>query len=133
MILPFQWIWHHYNRLQKGIVGGLSDTFDTKKSSAIPSWVKEILLIVLGTLLLPLYLREKMIVGMFKGLWFVIKKTFLFSMRFCLCFPLAIFLTILLIGPNWLAPSHYPNPIHYSHFTKWVLAIEKADRLKGNN
>ena len=133
VILPFRWIFGQFDLMKKSIVGGVSSHLDTQKPSAIPSWIKQILLIVFGTILLPLYLREKLIWGMFRGLWFVTKQTFLFGTRLCLCFPLAVFLAILLIGPDWLAPDGYPNPIDYSDMDQWLRAVERADRLRINS
>jgi hypothetical protein len=132
VILPFRWILGQVDLMKKSIVGGVSSHLDTKKPSAIPSWIKEILVIVVGTLLLPLYLREKIMLGMFRGLWFVTKQTFLFGTRVCLCFPLAVFLAILLIGPDWLAPDGYPNPMNYSNVHQWWRAVDYIDGLRIN-
>ncbi len=133
VILPFRWIFGQVDLMKKSIVGGVSNHLDTKKPSAIPSWIKEILLIVLGTLLLPLYLRERIIWGMFWSLWFVTKKTFLFGTRLCLCLPLAVFLAILPTGPDWLAPAGYPSPVNYSNVHQWFQAVERAEHLRINS
>lgn len=133
VILPFRWILGQTNLMKKSIVGGVSNHLDTKKPSAIPSWIKEILLIVVGTLLLPLYLREKIMLGMFKGLWLATKQTFLFGTRFCLCFPLAVFLAILLTGPDWPSPDDgYLNPMNYSNVYQWWRAVQYSEGLRIN-
>ena len=119
IILPIQWMLQVYERIQKGIIGGLSEKFDTQKSSQIPKWVREILLIVLGTLLLPLYVRGVLVSGSLRGMWYSIRKSILVGTHFLLYFPLAIFLVSILIGNQWLSPSQYPD------INQWAKAVDK--------
>lgn len=130
IILPLRWILEQIRLLQKGVVGKVSDTLDTKKPSAIPSWIKQILLIALGAILLPLYLRDRLIFGTLKLIWWGVKKAFFLGVQACLFFPLAVLLAVLLLGPDWLAPEGYPNPIDYSNVHQWFKAVERTDRLR---
>lgn len=117
IVLPWQWIMGYYNRAQQAVVDGVSTTLD-QKTSAIPLWIREILLILLAIIILPFYLRDKLFFGSLYAVWWLIRKTTLFIIIFWLYFPVAVFIAAALLGHQWLIPSQYPN------IGQWIDAMK---------
>ena len=117
IVLPWQWIMGYYNRAQQAVVDGVSTTLD-KKTSAIPLWIREVLLIVLAIIILPFYLRDKLFLGSLRAVWWLVRKTTLFIIIFWLYFPLAVFIVSAILGNSWLIPSQYLN------IGLWIDAME---------
>ena len=117
IVLPWQWIMGYYNRAQQAVVDGVSTTLD-QKTSAIPLWIREILLILLAIIILPFYLRDKLFFGSLYAVWWLIRKTTLFIIIFWLYFPVAVLIAAALLGHQWLIPSQYPN------IGQWIDAMK---------